>query len=121
MTKKANIPVNLVPFLHDVSYLFCCFLKFGVMCNHLASTNATILLNAMLQTFASIFFKCLALFTFIVPSQKYDMNISLRIPSSKLTSSRLILSRSTLKIPISPPKKVILLKSSSKKYIIISE
>ena len=30
ITKKANIPVNLVPFFNGVSFLFCCFLKSGV-------------------------------------------------------------------------------------------
>ena len=27
ITKKANIPVNLIPFFNDVSFLFCCFWK----------------------------------------------------------------------------------------------
>ena len=30
ITKKANIPVNLVLFFNGVSFLFCCFLKPGV-------------------------------------------------------------------------------------------
>ena len=30
ITKEANIPVNLVPFFNDVSFLFCRFLKSGV-------------------------------------------------------------------------------------------
>ena len=30
ITKEANIPVNLVPFFKDVSFLFCRFLKSGV-------------------------------------------------------------------------------------------
>ena len=30
ITKEANIPVNLVPFFNDVSFLFCSFLKSGV-------------------------------------------------------------------------------------------
>ena len=30
ITKEANIPVNLVPFFNDVSFLFCHFLKSGV-------------------------------------------------------------------------------------------
>ena len=30
ITEEANIPVDLVPFLNDVSLLICCFLKYGV-------------------------------------------------------------------------------------------
>ena len=30
VTKEPNIPVNFVPFLNDVSFLFCRFLKSGV-------------------------------------------------------------------------------------------
>ena len=30
ITKEVNIPVNLVLFFNDVSFLFCCFLKSGV-------------------------------------------------------------------------------------------
>ena len=30
MTEKADIPLNLVPFFDDVSFLFCRFLKSGV-------------------------------------------------------------------------------------------
>ena len=30
ITKEANIPVILVPFFNDVSFLFCRFLKSGV-------------------------------------------------------------------------------------------
>ena len=30
ITKNANIPVNLVPLFHGVSFFFCCFIKSGV-------------------------------------------------------------------------------------------
>ena len=30
MTEKADIPLNLVPFFDDVSFVFCRFLKSGV-------------------------------------------------------------------------------------------
>ena len=38
ITKKANISVNLVPFFSDVWFLFCRFLKSGVM-NELKSLS----------------------------------------------------------------------------------
>ena len=57
------------------------------------------------------------LFNYITPSRKSDVNNIFEI-ISKLTAPRLILSRSTLRRPISSLKNVILLESSLIKIIL---
>ena len=57
------------------------------------------------------------LFNYITPSHKSEVNSIFEI-ISKLTAPRLILSRSTLRRPISSLKNVILLESSSIKIIL---